>query len=126
MPKCLPPHGPSVEEHEEQEAFEQVLFKFAGVAPNQSLARNQSTRNNNTNEFCYGLNGSSGKAVHVGGEPVVRIVVLSGVENQFQKMICLTLTGKVLMRSIDGRKSPRAKPDLFIVEYGRPPDIINV
>lgn len=73
--------------------------------------------------FCYGLAHSTGKPVVINGEPVVRLVVLSGVENPFEKMVCLTVSGKVLLRSIDGRKSARAKPDMFIAETGAPPEV---
>jgi len=75
--------------------------------------------------FCYGLSDGSGKPVQMNGEPVIRIVVLAGVENSFEKMVCLTLSGKVYLRSIDGRKSSRAKPDMFVMAVGNPPDIIN-
>jgi hypothetical protein len=74
-------------------------------------------------EFCYGLGGND-KPVMVGSEMLVRIVILSGVANPFEKMVCITLNGKVFMRSIDGRKSSRAKPDLFIGTVGNPPLII--
>lgn len=63
--------------------------------------------------FCYGLSNSTGKRVIAAGEPVVKIVVLSGVENQFESLVVLTINGRVLLRSADGRKSSRAKPDLF-------------
>lgn len=76
--------------------------------------------------FCYGLNNGSDKPLQVSGEPIIRIVVLSGVESAYEKMVCLTLSGKVHLRSIDGRKSSRAQPDIFIMSAGNPPEIINI
>lgn len=74
--------------------------------------------------FCYETSESAGKPVSAGGEPVVRIVVLSGVEDAFEHLVLLTLSGKVLLRSSDGRKSSRAKPDVFVVDVGAPPIVV--
>lgn len=76
-------------------------------------------------EFCYGLSGSAGKPVRIDGESVTRIVILSGVESPFEKMVCLTTSGKVHLRSVDGCKSSRAKPDMFLADAGHAPVIIN-
>jgi len=58
-------------------------------------------------------------------EPVVKIVVFSGVANEYEKLVCLTQSGGVFLRSLDGRKSARAKPDMFVVEAGHAPEIIR-
>lgn len=65
-------------------------------------------------QFCYGISNSTGKRTFAGNEPVVKIIVLGGVENPHEQMVLQTLSGRVLLRSLDGRKSSRSKPDIFV------------
>ncbi|MDH0342117.1 hypothetical protein [Chromobacterium haemolyticum] len=64
-------------------------------------------------QYIHGLSDGSDKRLYVGEEPVTRLIILSGVENPHEKMVVQTFSGRVLLRSLDGKKSQRAAPDLF-------------
>lgn len=64
-------------------------------------------------QFIHGLGSGTGKRLYAGDEPVTRLIILGGVENPHEKMVVQTVSGRVLLRSLDGKKSSRATPDLF-------------
>lgn len=64
-------------------------------------------------QYVFGLSGCSNRQIYVGDELVVKLIVLNGVANEFEQLILQTITGRVFLRSVDGRKSPRARPDVF-------------
>lgn len=78
-------------------------------------------------QYTHGFASQASKPVYAGDDLVVRLIVLGGVENTYEKMVIQTLSGRVLLRSLDGRKSSRAQVDIFFDPAGNiGPDIINI
>lgn len=65
-------------------------------------------------QYIHGVSRCDGRRVLADKEPVIRIVALEGCSNPHENLVFQTLSGRVLLRSIDGRKSSRATPDIFV------------